>query len=55
MAPKSSSKSSTSVRVWTCCQCGDSGMTINIPSCPSCYYNRCENCQVQKVKVKSSK
>ncbi|KZL80628.1 hypothetical protein CI238_10669 [Colletotrichum incanum] len=47
------SNSSSSVRVWTCCQCGDSGMTTKIDSCPSCFYRRCENCSVQKVKVRS--
>ncbi|EFQ29484.1 hypothetical protein CGRA01v4_14733 [Colletotrichum graminicola] len=53
--PKSSGKTSVSIRVWTCCQCGDSGMTTNIPSCPSCYYNRCENCPVQVIKGKSNR
>ncbi|WQF89592.1 hypothetical protein CDEST_14606 [Colletotrichum destructivum] len=47
------SRSSNTVKVWTCCQCGDSGMTTRVDSCPSCYYHhRCDNCVTQKVRVR---
>ncbi|KAK2037934.1 hypothetical protein LZ31DRAFT_155807 [Colletotrichum somersetense] len=52
---KDRTKGGLSVLVWTCCQCGDSGMTTNLPSCPSCYYQRCASCQTQRVRVKSLK
>ncbi|KAK1975487.1 hypothetical protein LZ30DRAFT_605512 [Colletotrichum cereale] len=50
VGPKSSSKLERHLKVWICCQCGDSGMTINVPSCPVCYRQRCINCSVAKVR-----
>ncbi|KAK1979596.1 hypothetical protein LZ30DRAFT_170266 [Colletotrichum cereale] len=46
--------SKSCVYVWTCCQCGDSGMTINIAHCPVCYYDRCTHCPIAKTRVRQS-
>ncbi|KAK1991144.1 hypothetical protein LX36DRAFT_663574 [Colletotrichum falcatum] len=48
-------KASSTVRVWTCCQCGGPDMTTNVLSCLSCYHYRCNNCHVKKVNVKREK
>ncbi|KAK1672345.1 hypothetical protein BDP55DRAFT_718243 [Colletotrichum godetiae] len=40
------------VQVWTCCFCGDSGITTRIDRCPSCAYSRCTRCQVQTTRVR---
>ncbi|KAH0422441.1 hypothetical protein CKAH01_08147 [Colletotrichum kahawae] len=50
---KTSSKKYEYQWVWTCCQCGDSGMSCNsTPGCPSCNVYRCANCPLQQVKVR---
>ncbi|KAK2051889.1 hypothetical protein LY76DRAFT_369754 [Colletotrichum caudatum] len=45
---------SSPIILWTCCRCGDSAMTINILSCPSCCYERCANYPLEEVKGKNS-
>ncbi|KXH50380.1 hypothetical protein CSIM01_05438 [Colletotrichum simmondsii] len=40
------------IRTWTCCMCGDSGMSDKLTGCPSCGYRRCANCPVQMVKIR---
>lgn len=36
--------------VWKCCDCGDSGMTLNVSSCSDCRSSRCENCIVASAR-----
>ncbi|KAH7156629.1 hypothetical protein EDB81DRAFT_787540 [Dactylonectria macrodidyma] len=40
------------VTQWTCCVCGHSGMSVNIPVCPFCQTPRCAYCNVERVRVK---
>lgn len=40
------------VTQWTCCVCGHSGMSVNIPVCPYCQTPRCAYCVVERVRVK---
>jgi hypothetical protein len=34
------------VWLWTCDDCGDSGMTILVQQCPQCQHFRCKNCAI---------
>ncbi|KAK1671953.1 hypothetical protein BDP55DRAFT_731843 [Colletotrichum godetiae] len=50
--PSSKPSSKTYVQVWTCCICGDSGMTTRIDYCPACHNIRCSRCPVQTTRVR---
>lgn len=36
----------SSPKLWSCCRCGDSGMTVNVPACSNweCQHKRCGQC-----------
>lgn len=49
------------MEIWSCCWCRDysgmynsSGMTTQILSCPACTHDRCNDCHVEWVKLRSS-
>lgn len=41
------------VTQWTCCVCGHTGMSVNIPACQYCSTSRCAYCPVERVRVKA--
>ncbi|KAH8734457.1 hypothetical protein BGZ61DRAFT_473191 [Ilyonectria robusta] len=41
------------VTQWTCCVCGHTGMSVNIPTCQHCSTSRCAYCPVERVRVKA--
>ncbi|KAK1837646.1 hypothetical protein CCHR01_19732 [Colletotrichum chrysophilum] len=38
--------------MWTCCYCGQSGMTVVVDPCPNCHYPRCSRCRVDRVQTR---
>ncbi|KAH7142188.1 hypothetical protein EDB81DRAFT_55461 [Dactylonectria macrodidyma] len=42
------------VALWTCCNCGQSGMSMRVDPCVYCSTPRCMYCPVIKVKSKPS-
>ena len=43
--------SGSTVKVWTCCYCKNSGMAVgSTPACPGCSHYQCEGCETYKVK-----
>lgn len=44
---------STPSPVWTCCECGGSGMATSSVACPHCGHILCSNCDVYKPKRRS--
>lgn len=42
--------SRSNVWLWTCDDCGDSGMTILVQQCPQCQHYRCKNCAIYSEK-----
>ena len=46
---------SSTVKLWTCCYCGHSGMAVKSTyACPNCGHAACGYCQQYKVKTSSS-
>lgn len=41
------------VTQWTCCVCGHTGMSVNLPACQYCSTPRCAYCPVERVRVKA--
>jgi hypothetical protein len=37
---------------WTCCDCGDSGMTTFGSACPGCGHWQCSNCELYRPKTR---
>ncbi|KAK1981826.1 hypothetical protein LZ30DRAFT_70469 [Colletotrichum cereale] len=37
---------------WTCCYCGQGGMSISSEGCINCGYGRCARCRVDKLQVR---
>ncbi|KAK2017295.1 hypothetical protein LZ32DRAFT_688219 [Colletotrichum eremochloae] len=38
--------------MWTCCYCGQGGMTVVVDPCPNCRYPRCSRCRVERVQTR---
>ncbi|KAL3293592.1 hypothetical protein RB213_012020 [Colletotrichum asianum] len=38
--------------MWTCCNCGQAGMTVVVDPCPNCHYPRCSRCRVDRVRIR---
>jgi len=42
------------VYVWQCCQCGLSGINIQVDTCPECQCARCAYCKTTKIQVRGA-
>ncbi|KAF5483864.1 hypothetical protein CGCF413_v015203 [Colletotrichum fructicola] len=38
--------------IWTCCYCGQGGLSVVADPCPMCHYPRCSRCRVEKMLVR---